>query len=71
MILVPVCKDNTLNSVGILFNICEIRNYKVNAEHIPVRKCHTAVDDDYIVFTFNKGDVLAYFVKTAEKRNLN
>ena len=69
MVLVTVCKNNTLNSVGILFNISEIGDYKVNTEHISVRKCHSAVNNNYIVLTFNKGDVLADFIKTAEKCN--
>ena len=70
MILVSVSYKNTLYLVGILHRIREIGNYKVNAEHIGVGECKSAIDKYHIALTFIERHILADLVKAAEERDI-
>ena len=45
MILMTVCYHKALDSVYILFQICYIRNHKIDAKHVLFRECKTTIHD--------------------------
>ena len=69
MVFVTVSDNDAADFVSILLNVSKIRENNVNARHIAVRESKTAVHDEHIVCTLEKGHILADFVKTAERDN--
>ena len=59
MVFVSVSDDNAPYLVSVLLDICEIGDNKVNAGHIAVGKCHSAVNDESIVCTLKNSYILA------------
>ena len=66
VVFVSVSDDNAPYLVGVLLDICEIGDNKVNAGHIAVGKCHSAVNDESIVCTLKNSYILADLVDSAE-----
>ena len=71
MILMSVSYYNAFYSIGIGGNIGEIRNNKVNSEHIFIGKSKTAVNDKHIAVIFKNGHIFADFVDAAEERDFD
>ena len=69
MVLMAVRDHDTAQLVAILLHIREIRQYKVDAEHIFIWKGHAAVDDEHIVHAFVNSDVLADLQQTTERND--
>ena len=66
MILMSVRDYDAPELVNILFNIAEIGDDDINAEHLAVGKSKTAVNDEHIVRTLNDRKILTDLVKTSE-----
>ena len=71
VILMTVGYNDTLDFLTVLLKIGEIGNNKVNAEHIRLRECKTAVNDYYVIFKLINGDVLSDLVESAEESDFN
>ena len=67
MVLVTVGDDDSSYLLNILLHVGKIGDNKVNAGHIAVGKCKTAVNYEDIVSALKEGHILAYFVKTAQR----
>ena len=66
VVFVSVRDENAADLIFIFFQICDVRNDKVDAGHFVVREAHAAVDDDDIVFVFQNGDILTDLFQAAE-----
>ena len=62
MVLVTVSYKYTSYFINVLFNICEIGNNKVNAQHIGVGESKAAVHQNHIVAALIKSHILTDFV---------
>ena len=71
MILMSVSYNDTLYLFSVFLKIGEIRNNKVNAEHIGLGKRKSAVNNNNVILKFIDRDVLAYLIKSSEKSYLN
>ena len=71
MVLVAVCDNDTAEAVFVLLKIGEVRYYQINARHVLVRECKSAVNDEHIVAALVNVEVLADLVKSAERRELH
>ena len=71
MILVAVGDNDTAEAVFVLLKIGEVRYYQINARHVLVRECKSAVNDEHIVAALVNVEVLADLVKSAECRELH
>ena len=67
VVLVPVGDKKTLDFVLVFLKVCEIRNYKVNAEHFVIGKSHSAIDYDYFVLVFIHGHIFSDFAQAAQR----
>lgn len=54
-----VGQNNCAQLVLILYNICEIRYYCVNAGHVIFRKRYAAVYENHIIISFKNSQVFA------------
>ena len=59
MILMAVCYDDTFYTVDIPLYISKVRDYKVNAQHVLIRECQSAVHKEHILPIFKEGHVLS------------
>ena len=66
VVLVTVGQHNAPDLVLIGFQIRDIGNYQVDAQHILIGKAESAVDDDDIVGIFHDGQVFTDLVQSAE-----
>ena len=66
MILVPVSNDKALDLVNIFFQICDVRDDQVDAEHIILGERQAAVDDNNAVLIFESGDVHTNLFQSAQ-----
>ena len=57
MILMTVCDDKTFYTIYIVFQISDIRNDKINSEHIILGKGQSAIDDYNRITVLKRGDV--------------
>lgn len=71
MVLMPVSEHDALDAVLVLLHIGEVGQHNVHTQHIVVRESHAAVDQESVVAVFKEGDVLADFVETAQRRQLD
>ena len=67
MILVSVRQKDAADLLLVLFEVGDVRDDQVNAQHIFVRECDAAVHDDDVVAVLDHGHVLADLVQTAER----
>ena len=67
MVLVTVGYKQTAKLFLVIFEIAEIGNNKIDAEHIVLGEGDAAIDDYYIVLVFKSGTVHTYSVDTAEE----
>ena len=70
MVFVTVSDYDALYLIDILLEVSDIRDNEVDTEHITIRECHTAVDNDDVVVIFEYGHVFADFLKAAKWNNL-
>ena len=66
MILMPVGNDKALDLVNIFFQICDVRDDQVDAEHIILGERQAAVDDNNAVIILESGDVHTDLFQTAQ-----
>ena len=71
MVLVAVGDNDTAEAVLVLLKIGEVRYYQINARHVLVRECKSAVNDEHIIAALVNVEVLADLVKSAERRELH
>ena len=71
VILVPVGDEQTLDAVFVFQHIGEIRDDKVNAEHVCVREDEAAVDEDHIALTFVQRDIFADLAEAAQRADVH
>lgn len=57
MILMTVCDDKTFHALYIIYQICDIRNDKINSEHVILRKSQAAVDNYNRITVLKRGDI--------------
>lgn len=62
MVLMAMRDDKPLNPILVFLDIAEIRDDQINAEHVAVRECHSAVEDKHIAVALENGDIFADFV---------
>ena len=67
VILVSVRQKDAADLLLVLFEVGDVRDDQVNAQHIFVRECDAAVHDDDVVAVLDHGHVLADLVQTAER----
>ena len=71
MILMPVGYRHTAQLVAVLLDVSKIRDNYVNAQHLAVRECKSAVDDEHVIGAFDNGEILAYLVESPERDYLH
>ena len=71
MILVAMGNYKPPYLINILCYISEIGNNRINTEQLRARKCKPAINDKHIIAVFINRHILADFIHTAEKCNLN
>ena len=69
MILMAVGDNDTAEAVLVLLKIGEVRYYQINARHVLVRECKSAVYDDDTVLILENGDVHTDLFQTAKRYN--
>ncbi len=57
MILVPVRDRKPFYLVDVILQISDIRDHKVDPQHIILRECQAAVHDHNAVLILDRGDV--------------
>ena len=70
MVLVPMREHYRLYLFKILFEICCVRNHKVDSGCVIIGKRKTAVKHNNSVIVFKHRHVFPYFVKTSQRDNL-
>ena len=71
MVFVTVRNHKSTNLVLVIFKIRNIRNHKVDTEHIVFRKSQTAVDNDDFIVIFDGGNINADSLKSPERNDAN
>ena len=66
MVFVPVRNDDAAEPILLVFQIGDIGNYQVDAQHVVFGKHHTGVDEDDIVAVFKHHTVLGDFAQAAQ-----
>ena len=66
MVLVPVGDDDAPKPIPLVFQIRDIGNYQVDAQHLVFGKHHTGVDEDDVVAVFEHHTVFGNFAQTAK-----
>ena len=66
MILMTVRDDKTFYTFYIFFQIRDIRNDKINSEHVILGKGQSAIDNDNRITVFKRGDVHADCLQPSE-----
>ena len=67
VVLVPVSYKYSADLVCVLYQIADIRYYKVDAQHFVIREAHSRIDDNHIVAVFKHSHILADFGKSAKR----
>ncbi len=67
MVLMAVGNKDAADFLLVTLYIGKIRNDKVDAEHVGLRKCESAVHNDHVPIIVVQGHVLTDFIQTAEK----
>ena len=68
VVLMPVREQDAADAILVLFQVGDIGNDEVDAQHFLVGKAETAVNDDDVVLIFDDGQIFADLVQSA-KRN--
>ena len=71
VVLVSVSDDHTSKLVDILLDVGKIRDDDINSQHLAVRKCQPAVDDQHIVCAFNNSEILSDLVESPQRDYLH
>ena len=71
MVFVSVRDHKSKNLFLMLLQICYIRNYQIDTEHIVFRKSETAVDNDDFIVIFDGGYINADSLQTSERDDAN
>ena len=71
MILVAVRDHEALHFAVILFQIRDIRQHDVDAEHVVLREGHAAVDDDDAVAVLDRGNIHTDLFEPSERDHLH
>jgi len=66
MVFMSVCQQDSPHLVPVFQYICEIRNNKVDTQHVLFRKHEAGINNDNIVIVFHDGHVEADLLNTAE-----
>ena len=69
MILMPMGDHKTFDFRNIFFQIGNIRNDKVDTEHVILRECQTTVHNHNAVFVFESCDVHSDLLKSTKRNN--
>ena len=69
MILMPMGYHKTFDFRNIFFQIGNIRNDKVDTEHVILRECQTTVHNHNAVFVFESCDVHSDLLKSTKRNN--
>ena len=67
MVLVPVRQQDAADLLFIFFEVGDVRDNEINAEHILIGECDAAVHHDDVVAVLDHGHVLADLMQTAER----
>ena len=67
MILMTVSDNNASDLITISFNVSKIRYNDVDARHISIRECETAVKNEHIISTFKNCHIFSDLVQTSER----
>ena len=67
----PVRQDNRLDLIPIFDQISNIRNDKVNAQHILLWEHQSGVNDKNLIIHTDGGHILSDFTKTAQRDDLH
>ena len=70
MVLMSVRDYKALDFINILLKVRYIRNHQIDAQHVVLRKCDTAVHDYDRIFIFESRDVHTYLFKSPERYDL-
>ena len=57
MVLVAMSEHKSLHLLDIILQIGDIRDHQVNAQHVILRKCQTAVHDNNTVSVFKGSNI--------------
>jgi len=71
VILVSVGDEQTLDTVFVLKHIGEVRDDKIDTEHIIFRKNRTAVHENHIALALIQGDVFTDLAQTAQRADVH
>ena len=71
MILMPMSDHESLHFLNIIFQIRNIRNDKIDSQHIILRKRQSAVHNNNTVFILESSNIHSDLFKTAERNDLS
>jgi len=69
MVFMSMGNDESLNLLDIVFQISDIRNHKIDSQHVVFRECQSAVHDNNTVFIFEGSDVHSDFFQSSERND--
>ena len=70
MVFMTVCQHQTFDLVAVCYEIAEIRNDHIDAEHFVIWEAHSAIDDHYLIVVFQEGHVLTDLIETSDRNYL-
>ena len=70
MVFMSVRDDKTLNFINIFLEVRNVRNHQIDAQHLVLGKCDTAVHDYDRVFILERRDVHTYLFKSPKRYDL-
>ena len=67
MVFVPVRDEDRPEVLAAIENVADVRNHKVDAEHVLGREHEPAIDGDHVVLVLEEHHVLADLAETAKR----
>ncbi len=69
VVLVAVGEEDRLELLAVLFDVSNVRDHEVDAEHLLLREHEAGIDGDHVVAVLEQHHVLADLSQTAKRDN--